>query len=141
MMMKIGIDAYAMQYPAYQGRGIGRFSRDLVTALLTRGSGVEFIIYAHDEWPTDRLPAAPNARIVAVGANRAIDLKSRSDRMEQLALYNPDDLDLLLFLSPFEMDRDYRLAAKPLNNLKMASIVYDLIIFLHPERYLADPAL
>jgi glycosyltransferase involved in cell wall biosynthesis len=61
------------------------------------------------------------------------------DAVESLARRNPDDLDVLLLLNPFELCPHYDPPAAPLNGLKVVSIVYDLIPFLFPDSYLSDP--
>ena len=55
--------------------------------------------------------------------------------MERLTATNPDGLDVLLLLNPLEMAPGYDLPAKPLNGLKMAAVVYDLIPLIFQEEY------
>ena len=68
--MRIGIDAVAVQSTWSQGRGIGRYARNLVSALLHEGHEHTFILYAHDPLPTDTLPDAPNARVVTIPGDK-----------------------------------------------------------------------
>ena len=47
--MRIGFDMLAVQSPHHGHRGIGRYSRHLVSALLARDDGHQFTLYAHDD--------------------------------------------------------------------------------------------
>jgi glycosyltransferase involved in cell wall biosynthesis len=137
--MRIGIDMLAVQSPGSRGRGIGRYGRSLVASLLDRGKDHEFVLYAHDGYPFDKAPECANASIRFLKPDRELGETALRDVMERLARRNPDELDLLLILNPFELCPGYDPPARPLNGLKVAAVVYDLIPFLFPERYLADP--
>jgi glycosyltransferase involved in cell wall biosynthesis len=59
--------------------------------------------------------------------------------MEALVRENPDGLDLLLVLNPFEVWADYRPPIRPLDGPPVAAVIYDLIPCLFQEVYLARP--
>src|SRR3982751_4427563 len=61
--VRIGFDMFAVQSPHHGHRGIGRYSRNLVRAVLALGDGHEYVLYVHDDLPADRVPTAPNAEV------------------------------------------------------------------------------
>ncbi|MBX6311670.1 MAG: glycosyltransferase [Isosphaeraceae bacterium] len=132
--MRIGIDMLGIQSPESRGRGIGRYSRHLAAALLALDRENEYVLYSHPGLPTEDFPRAANVtiRMLPPGPNRA-------EPIDRLARMNPDGLDGLLLLSPFELGEGYRPPARPLNDLKMAAIVYDLVGFVFQEKYLTWP--
>ncbi len=56
--MRIGFDMLAVQSPHHGHRGIGRYSRHLVSAWLDRDDGHDFYLYAHASLPGDPLFAS-----------------------------------------------------------------------------------
>ena len=54
--MKIGVDMLPVQSPGSRLRGVGRYGRDLVCAMIRAGGDREFVLYAHDSLPVDHLP-------------------------------------------------------------------------------------
>ncbi|MHC5544661.1 glycosyltransferase family 4 protein, partial [Singulisphaera rosea] len=59
---------------------------------------------------------------------------SATQAMDHLVRTNPDELDLLLVLSPFEHWTGYMPPSKPLEGgLKLAAVVYDMIPFLFQD--------
>lgn len=132
--MRLGIDMLGVQSPESRGRGIGRYARSLVGAMLRRDDGHEYFLYSHRDLPTDAFPESANAEVrrfpAGTPAHRAVD---------DLARQNPDGLDALLLSAPFELHDGYSPPAKPLNGLVMASVVYDFVAFLSQERYLTYP--
>ncbi|MBX6311669.1 MAG: glycosyltransferase [Isosphaeraceae bacterium] len=138
--MRIGIDMLGVQSPGSRGRGIGRFGQNLVAAMLTRGREHEFVLYAHDGYPIDLIPSAPNViRQATIAMEPARGDRQMRDAMERLARTNPDRVDVLLLLNPFELCPGYDPPARPLNGPPMAVVVHDLIPFLFQEHYMADP--
>ncbi len=129
--MRIGFDMLAVQSAHHGHRGIGRYSRHLVAALLASGDGHQFVLYAHDGLPDDRIPRAPNAIVRWLGPESEHDGVSVTHRLDRLARTNPDALDVLVVLSPFEYWQDYHPPASSRNGLKLAAIVYDMIPFLY----------
>jgi hypothetical protein len=119
----------AVQSPQNGQRGIGRYSRQLVSALLSRDDGHEYFLYAHAGLPTTRIPSAPHARLRLIDD----DGMGATHHVDRLAHANPDGLDSLVVLSPFELWSGYCPPTRPEDGLKMAAIVYDLIPFLFPN--------
>ncbi len=139
--MRIGFDMLAVQSPHHGHRGIGRYSRHLVAALLDRDDGHQFVLYAHDGLPDDRIPRSPNAIVRWVGPEAEHDGSSVTDRLDRLARTNPDALEVLVVLSPFEFWQHYHPPARPCDGLKLAAVVYDLIPFLFQSETIYDPTL
>lgn len=132
--MRVGIDMLSVQSPGSRGRGVGRFGQGLVRAMLARGREHRFVLYAHEGLPTDDVPDGWNATTSTVRPEPSL-----RDSMERLARSNPDRLDVLLLINPFELVPGYEPPARPLGGLKVASVMHDLIPFLFQETYLADP--
>ncbi len=130
--LRIGIEVFGTQ-TASRLRGIGRYSRDLLMALLAGDPVNEYILYGQAGLPDDQVPTAPNAetRMLRPGACGP----TLAHAMERLVEENPDRLDILLLLNPLEMAPGYDLPARPLGGLKMAAVVYDLIPLLFQEAY------
>jgi glycosyltransferase involved in cell wall biosynthesis len=132
--LRIGIDILGVQSPASRGRGIGRYARSFLTALVEQDARNEYVLYAHRGLSTSCFPSGNHARVRQLGI-----ADDSGQAIDQLARENPDALDLLLILSPFEIGSGYDPPAKPLNGLAMAAVVYDVVPFLFPERYLTWP--
>jgi glycosyltransferase involved in cell wall biosynthesis len=139
--VRIGVDMLAVQSPNHGHRGIGRFGVNLVSALLERDDGYEYVLYVHEDLPDHRVPYAPRASARRIGPETDGDGATVTQRMDRLARINPDGLDVLLLLSAFEPWSDYHPPARPLNGLRMASVVHDLIPFLFPDENVHDPLL
>ena len=132
--MRIGIDMLGAQSPGSRGRGIGRYGLELASAMLRIDPRNEYLFYARPILPTEGFPTAPNARVRPVP--EASNAASESHR---LAHENPDGLDALLLLSPFELHDGFDPPSSPLGKPAMAAVVYDLIPFLFQEKYLTWP--
>jgi glycosyltransferase involved in cell wall biosynthesis len=130
--VRIGIEVLGTQTGS-RLRGIGRYSRDLITALLTRDLANEYVLYGQAGLPTDQIPKAPNAVVRLLRPDPAAGVATMAHAMERLTETNPDDIDVLLLLNPLEMTPGYDLPAKPLNGPKIAAVVYDLIPLLFQE--------
>ena len=135
--MRIGIDLLPLQSPGSRLRGVGRYGRELVNALLARQDGHQYTLYAYDGFPRDGLPVGVETHVLAIDSSRGDS--SLTEVLDRLARENPHSLDVLLLLNPFELCAGYDPPAKPRNGLKLAAIVYDFIPFLDQERYLAEP--
>ena len=133
--MRIGIDMLPVQADS-RLRGIGRYSLDLATHLLALAPAVDFVLYVHEGLPDSQIPDAPHARRVTL--RREPGEREMSDSLDRLARENPENLDTLLLLSPFDQHPGYGPPAKPLHRLKMAAVVYDLIPFVFQEQYLDE---
>ena len=51
--VRIGIDALAIQSPYSRGRGIGRYARSLLAALLDRDRSNDYVLYTYEDLPLD----------------------------------------------------------------------------------------
>lgn len=134
--VRIGIDMLALQSPQSRGRGIGRYSRHLVANLVQLGASHEFVLYSHQQLPTDDFPRAPHAR-----GQRLEPAPNAALAIEQLLLRDPDQLDAFLVLCPFHLDLGYNPPPRLPGNCKLLAVIYDLIPFLFQEQYLTDETL
>ena len=136
--MRIGIDMLAVQSPEHGHRGIGRYSAGLVSAMLRWHQNHDFILYVHADLPDARLPCSTRASLQTI--------RPRWDAgetiiacMDRVARENPDQLDVLLVLSPFENWASYAPPAQPRSGLRIASVVHDVAPFLADGPPHADP--
>ncbi len=135
--MRIGFDMLAMQSPHHGHRGIGRYSRHLAQAMLARDDGNEYVLYAHAALPAEGLPSAPNAQLRWLGG----DNLTVPQRIDRIARANPDGLDALVVLNPFEDSSNYLLPARWEGGPRLLAVVYDMIPFLFPREDAYDPVL
>ena len=136
--LRIGIEMFGTQ-SASRNRGIGRYTRNFVAALLARDSDNEYVLYCREGLPTDHIPKAPNAITRQLRPDPARGEATLAQVMEHLAETNPDGLDVLLVCNPLAMDLGFEIPAKPLNGLKMAAVAYDLIPLIFQEEYFPGP--
>ena len=141
--MRIGIDLLAAQSPHHGRRGIGRYARGLVSALLARSAldGDTYVLYQRASLMDPGLYIPQSANIVwrELSDNGRTEAAPDGDR---LVRENPDNLDAFLVVSPFESWAGYLPPTKRLQNDRpvLAAVVYDLIPFLYPcDRYLLHP--
>ena len=137
--MRIGIDMLAVQSPGSRGRGVGRYARQLVDSLIATERGHQFVLYAHDALPDDQIPWTPHVEFQTLRI-----LHERGERLlrqvtTRLSEENPDRLDLLITLNPFELVPGYDAAPRSLGGPATCCLIYDLIPFLEHDRYLGDP--
>src|SRR3954451_11426155 len=131
----------AVQSPQNGARGIGRYSQQLVSALLARDDGHEYFLYAHADRPTSRIPTGRQAQIRSLVGASGAEGPGATCRVDQLARKDLDGLEALVVLSPFELLSGYCPPAQPGNGLKLAAILYDMIPFLFPNDHAPDAAL
>jgi glycosyltransferase involved in cell wall biosynthesis len=132
--VRIGFEMLAVQSPHHGHRGIGRYSHHLVSAMLERGADLEFILYAHEDLPVDRIPTSANASLRWLRVEPEYGVTTIPQVVDHLARTNPDSLDVLVVLSPFEHWSHYAPPPRPLGNgLKLVSVVYDMIPFLFQQ--------
>ena len=136
--MRIGIDMLAVQSPWSRLRGIGRLGHNLVSALLAHDNVNEYVMYGYEGLPADRIPPSSRARVVMLRQDPHRGEHTLLNVVDRLARTNPDGLDVLLFLSPMELYGGYSPPAKPLNGLKLAAVMHDVIPFLFQESYLNE---
>lgn len=137
LAVRIGIDMLAVQSPHHGARGIGRYSGNLVSTLLERDDNHEYVLYIHEGLPLDRVPTGTRAEIRVVTPRWALG-ETMAPCMDRLARTNPDGLDALVILSPFEKWASYAPPSRPDNGLRMIAIVYDLIPFLFQNEMALD---
>jgi glycosyltransferase involved in cell wall biosynthesis len=135
--LRIGFDMLAVQSPHHGHRGIGRYGHHLVSALLDRDDRHEYFLYAHASLPLDRIPTGPRAQLRHLGPDRL----TVSQRVDRLARVNPDALDTLVVLSPFERWENYQPPGRPVNGPRLAAVVHDMIPFLFAAEDGYDPVL
>ncbi len=131
--MRVGFDVLAIQSPYHGTRGIGRYSRQLLSAMVARGEEHEYFLYAQADLPTYRIPLTQRTTLRTLRVDPERGESCISQRMDRLARHNPDALDVLIVLSPFEHWSYYAPPARALNGLKLAAVVYDMIPFLFPS--------
>lgn len=141
--MRIGIDMCGVMHKGSAYRGIGRYGRDLTLALVGQGAEHEFVLYGYrgEQFDADRYREwevmTGNARFVELitiktDAWKTYRCQALDDRIcEQ---NNPDRLDALILLSPHQSFVDPACSISTL-----ASVVYDLIPEVFPDRYLQHP--
>ena len=97
--LRIGIELFGTQTLS-RHRGIGRYSRNLVTTLLARDPANDYVLYGRDGLPTDQIPKAPNAIVRLLRPDPAAGETTLTHAMERLTETNPDGLDVLLLAQP-----------------------------------------
>lgn len=137
--MRLGIDLLPLQSSGSRNRGVGRYAAGLLGALAASGSEDEFVLYSYERLPADRVPRLEGApvRVVTIGHDEDDD-KIR-DRWEQIAAHNPDRLDALLVLNPFELSPGFEPPPRTPGGVPIIAILYDLIPLRFPESYLGEP--
>lgn len=133
--MLIGIDMLGVQSPEGSDRPAGRYGRQLVSALLAGDHANSYILYAHQDMSVDRMPSAPRARHVSLPPISAGATRLRPT-IQRVIDENPDGLDWLLLLDPFEPNYGGLAPESSRNTLKVASLVHDLTPGLDDERRL-----
>ena len=130
--MRIGIDCLPLQTQTGRLRGIGRYSRDLVKALLAADESSDYLLYLEDRLSTAHVPTAPNAqqRFFSGPRDRPLAECPITTALEG----NPDRLDAFLTLSPHEQPLEGRYGI-PL----LVSVVYDLVPDRDPATYQVIP--
>jgi glycosyltransferase involved in cell wall biosynthesis len=133
--VRIGIDMLSIQANATRDREVSAHVRLLVAGLLESPADHQFVLYAHEGLPFDLIPSVEHASlsIVRRGATTI------TQRLEQIAAANPDELDWLLIPSPFDPNYEMGPPARPLNGPRMAAVVHDLGPVLFPDRAPAEP--
>lgn len=135
--MRIGVDMFGNQ-ENNRGRGIGRYTRQLVKQMLLRFSRHEYVLYYHEGLPgsDDPWPARPAIRTVARPACQEL----RRSVTDYLTRENPDDLDVLVLSCAFDCHRTHLPPPRTAHGPKIAGLFYDLIPALFQPKYLAGEA-
>ena len=117
---------------------MGRYASNFLRALIASEPGWDYVLYAHEGRPDPELLGLEFDALHRVGPDRSRGDRTIADALDRLALENPDDLDAVLVLNPFELDHGYAPPTRaPLGPAALA-IVYDFIPFLFQEKYLSD---
>jgi glycosyltransferase involved in cell wall biosynthesis len=130
--MRIGLDVLGAQSPSSRGRGIGRYLQQLAGALLESAPTHEIVFLSNRDLPP------PDLRLERERASLRPVPRLGSREGARLASVG---LDVLVVGSPFEYLADGDVLPDPDEvGVPVACIVYDVIPWLFPERYLADPS-
>jgi glycosyltransferase involved in cell wall biosynthesis len=118
----IGIDMLGVQSSEGGSKESGRLGRQLVSALLAGDSAHRFVLYTHEGLPTERVPSSRKA--LRVSLPEGIDGPARLRATIQRVLdRNPDGLDWLVLLDPFDPGYGGLPPESPLNGVKVASVI------------------
>ena len=133
--MRIGIEMLGAQ-SAGRMRGVGRYTRQLVSHLLAANSADDYVLYFHADLPGAEhgWPQGARLRSLLPAGERSL-----SGATARLVAENPDRLDALLLTCPLENFQGYLPPAPRGGRVRLAAIVYDLIPALYPEHYLQNP--
>ena len=134
--MLIGIDMLGVQSPEGGDREAGRYGRQLVAALLARDPVNRYVLYTHEGLPTARVPSSRASLRVSLGPVPTGTSARLRPTIQRLLDRNPDGLDWLILLDPFEPNYGGCPPESPLGGVKVASIVHDLAAVLADERCL-----
>ncbi|RUL82335.1 glycosyltransferase [Tautonia sociabilis] len=137
--MRLGVDLLPLQSSGSRDRGVGRYAAALLRSLSASSPGDEFVLYGCRDLPSDRVPDLGNTprRLSEIGTNEDDDaIRSRWDR---IASHNPDRLDALLLLNPFELAPGFEPPPRVPGGVPIVAVLYDLIPLRFPDAYLADP--
>ncbi len=132
--MRIAIEVLGTQSES-RFRGVGRYTHELVNALLDLRTDHEFILHAQAGAPSDYIPGAGRAEVRWLEPEPARGERNLSDIYRRLLGTNADRIDLLLLCNPSELRFDYLPPSPPLNGVKMAAVMYDLIPLIFSEHY------
>ena len=88
------------------------------------------MLYAHDGYPIDRIPSSSNSTLSLLNPDPDLGERYLRDAMERLGRTNPDDLDILLTLNPFELCPYYDPPNRQPGGLPLAALMHDLIPFI-----------
>lgn len=132
--MRIGIEMMAVQLSDCRERGIHRYASQLVSHLLACDRGNQYVLYYYEGLGRGTMPWSPNLTIRVI--RRATSTTHPVlYHLEEITSANPDGLDLLLMTCPFTNVVGYPTPPRPLNDLKLAALVYDLIPAIYQEHY------
>ena len=138
--MRMGVDLQAIQAPSCRNRGIGRYARALLRALLIEAPSWEFVFYRRADLEFDPEPAFDDR--VAEWVDVYPDTAGNPDgTLQEVVQRNPRRLDWLLIPNPLVDRRTFAIPEPVPGGPRLAAIVYDLIPALYPKHYLPDARL
>lgn len=130
----------AVQSPHHGARGIGRLASNLVAALLAHQDDHEYVFYVHGDLPDDRVPRSNRVEYRTLRPRWEMG-ETMVPCLDRLAQTNPEGLDALVFLSPFEKWASYSPPPRYDGGPKLVAFMHDLIPFLFQNENVIDPAL
>lgn len=130
--MRFGLEIFGTQPPGRR-RGVGRYQRNLASALLARDDGHEFVLYAEEGPATADLSTTPGSSVRSVRPSPSLGAA-----VARLVRENPDALDILVFTNPLELTPGFDVPARPFGPRvpRLAAVVYDLIPLIFQDGYL-----
>ncbi len=137
--MRIGIGPFTTQ-TASCNRGLGRYVRTLVSALLARDHDNTYVFYCQEGLTSGQLPASPNAEIRLLRPDAAHGETNLLEALTHMITTNPDATDVFVLLGSRELGSGYALPPKPSNGLKVAALIPDLLpLFSHRDSSSSRP--
>ena len=131
--MRVGIGPFTAQ-AASHNRGLGRYIRSLLSALLASDHDTIYVLYCPDGLLSEQLPTAPNVEIRMLRPDAARGESNLVQALSRVITTNPDAIDVFLMLNAPELASGHCLPARPTNGLKVAALVYDLLpLFFRPD--------
>ncbi len=134
--MLIGIDMLGVQSSPGGERVSARLARQFVGALLAHDPDHRYVLYAHEGLPTDRIPSSSNAQQAMLAPVPGGSYRLRPT-IQRLLDQNPDGLDWLILLDPFDELYGGLPPEAPLGGMKVASVVLDLSPGVADDRRIA----
>jgi glycosyltransferase involved in cell wall biosynthesis len=129
--MRVGIGPFTTQ-TASHNRGLGRYIRGLLSALLARDRDTTYVLYCPDGLLSDQLPKAPNVEIRLLRPDAAQGESNPVQALTRVIATNPDAVDVFLLLNAPELASGHCLPARPTNGPKVAALIYDLLPLFFP---------
>ena len=137
--MRVGIGPFTTQTSSCN-RGLGRYIRTLVSALLSRDHNNAYVLYCQEGLTSGQLPKATNAESRLLRPDAANGEANLAEALTRLVRTNPDAVDVFVLLGARELGSGYALPAIPLNGLKVAALIHDLLpLFCHRDSSTGRP--
>jgi glycosyltransferase involved in cell wall biosynthesis len=137
--MRVGIGPFTTQ-TASRNRGLGRYIRSLVSALLARDQENSYVLYCQEGLTSVQLPTSPNAEIRLLRPDAARGEANLVEALTRLITTNPDAADVFVVFNAHELGSSYALPVKPSNGLKVAALIHDLLpLFCHRDSSAGRP--
>ena len=130
--MRIGIGPFTTR-TASHNRGLGRYVRSLISALVSRDHDNSYVLYCPDRLIADQLPTARNAEIHLLRRDAARGEANLTDALTRVITTNPDAMDVFLLLDAPALASSYCLPSQPASGLKVAALIHDLLPLLFAD--------
>lgn len=130
--MRVGIDYTAA---AWQGAGIGRYTRELVRAILAHGTQHRYTLFYAAGWPGTRAPYAAELRALCEAHPnvRAAPIPLPPRRLTQLWHRLRAPLPVELFTGPLDVLHAPDFVLPPNRARRRIVTIHDLSYMVHPE--------